>query len=343
MRYQAQSIESFRAFCDETAKIAASRVDREIRAGRLQYHDIDPAIPAGPMPRVLEPVAKQRTRALLSAPAPVDPDTLARRRALNERVHSAQLAASGENLGLPGTKIENKFFPGMGPATAPDLPGGGVVHPRVFSSEKAGPLVREMASGGLGPYRALRGTFKPETLTSSHPMDATLNRGVLQHELGEAAELGKKTIAPFASHLGPEPILREQLHVMGDPEAIGVMAKARRMNPDDHMVQKMVRQVGGTPDSPIPVGGRQHRALDRLLAGSGTKLSPAARMKSLQLGTALPGKEISHMPASARSEVLNQIRPLVSTLTDKSVPLMERGRAAYPTLKRLGEYVKRGI
>jgi hypothetical protein len=325
---------SIAAIADELAKIASSRLDREIRAGRLQYHDVNPAIPAGQMPSMLEPAAKRNTRSFLSSPADVAPEALARRRELNAAVTRAQLGATGENLGVPGMVMKGKLLPGVGPAT--------LVNQNVHSDENAGRFFRgAVGEGGfLGKVRAGAGSVNPALLPKAKPVDGTLNRAILQHEIGEAAELGRKVVAPHASHLGVEPIVREQLHAMGDPAAVRVMGKARTLNPDDAFVQKAIRQVGGTPDAPIPLGGKQHRALDRILSRSGEKLSPAARQRSLQF--ALSGKDISHMPAHIKEDLSN-LPKAVKALGDQGRPLLQRFRESMPILKRYGNYIKHGL
>lgn len=314
----------------EGQKEAASRLDREIRAGNLQYHDIDPSIPQGRMPAVLEPVAKQKSRAALAAPAAVAPSALARRQELNDRITKAQLAASGEALGVPGATMSGQMMMGMGPATM-----GTTVH----TDQNAGRFARSIVRGPIGQIQAVAGTMDPSLLPSARPVDGTLNRAIFQHELGEAAEMKRPVVAPHASHFGVEPIVREQLATVGDPEAVQALSQMRQMHPDDRFVQKAVRSVGGTPDSPIPLGGRQHRALDRIMARSGEELSPLARGRSLAV--AAGGKTVSHMPASVRDFAKNI--PNVAQQIGGEATLLGKARAALPYLSRVRQYVNRGV
>lgn len=314
----------------EMQKEAASRLDREIRAGNLQYHDIDPSIPQGQMPAVLEPVAKQKSRAALAAPAAVAPSALARRRDLNDRITKAQLASSGAALGVPGATMSGQMVMGMGPATM-----GTTVH----TDQNAGRFARSIMQGPIGQIRAVAGTMDPSLLPSARPVDSTLNRAIFQHELGEAAEMRRPVVAPHASHLGVEPIVREQLAVAGDPEAVQALSQMRQMHPDDRFVQKAVRSVGGTPDSPISLGGKQHRALDRVLARSGEELSPLARGRSLAV--AAGGKTVSHMPAGVRDFAKNI--PNVAQQISGEATLLGKARAALPYLSRVRQYVNRGV
>ncbi len=271
----------FAAFADELQKLAASRVDKEIAAGRLQYHDFLPHVPQGQVPGFMEPVFKRQMRSEFHAPAAVPADQLARRRALNARVGVAQAA----HPDLPGVKVHDEVAPGMGV---------GYASGNVFAPKEGPRMVRSLTenSPATGQAKFVFAATAPRehplrerAMAAPHPMDPTVQRGLQQHELGEHAEalrLGAGRPAAFnASHLGTEPILRESQAVQGDPDAVGTFRKLRSMHPDDAYVQKKLRSVGATPDHPVPLGGKQHRALDRILSRSAPQLSPQTRGKAL--------------------------------------------------------------
>jgi len=109
---------------------------------------------------------------------------------------------------------------------------------------------------------------------------AALKLVSLQHELGEAVEYMHKKIIPFSTHNGPEPLIREKLYSMGDP---GLQAEVCtwRTGKDDQLFEKLYKQVGGTPDRPVPLNGKAHRALERLLVRNVDKISTIARADAL--------------------------------------------------------------
>lgn len=103
---------------------------------------------------------------------------------------------------------------------------------------------------------------------------------VLQHELGEAVEYMRDQLIPFATHNGPEPIIREKLYSIGDP---GLQAEVRswRSSKDNQFFEKLYRQAGGTWDRPIALHSKAHRALERMLVRNVHKLSKKARAGAL--------------------------------------------------------------
>ena len=285
----------------ELEKIALPRYEREIQAGNIQRSDIIPGalnVKGG----ILGPSARSLTRNALAAPAAVAPEALAQKRELNQRLYNAQVAAPVQAHGIPGlASVHADMVPGAGPATAPGKTLAGNFVSQVHSPPNAGQFIRGASRGTVGSLGAIASSlpqaapYQKHLLPDAAPVDATLNKAVLQHELGEASEMSRPTVRPFASHLGPEPILRENLATQGDPEAIAAMSKVRKMNPDDNLVQKAIRRVGGTPDSPVPIGGKQHRAIEQMLDQGAQKLSPASRTRGLQLGAALE-KQVPYVP-----------------------------------------------
>ena len=141
----------------------------------------------------------------------------------------------------------------------------------------------------FGATRAVASTFDQLTpeirnklLVPPADVDRTLNHVVMQHELGEADLLGAKNVTPFASHFGMQPITREQIALMGDPEAQEVMQRIRGLHPDDALVQRKLRQAGATPNSPLPVEGRASRSVERNLAANPMQLASGTRAQAFK-------------------------------------------------------------
>lgn len=286
------------------SKLAASRIDKEIAAGRLRYSDVMPDVPEGGVGSIFEPFLKRRMRAEMSAPSEVAPEALARRRALNQKLYEARFA----HPDVPGVKMQKTLAPGLG---------AGMLLDSVYAPDTSARFVRTL-DRPFGVSRALGSTLHPaipeHLLTGAVAEDPTLNRAILEHELGEASTMNravarKGMAAPFASHLGSEPIIRENLALAGDPEALATMAKLRQRHPDDAYVQKLVRQAGGTPDAPIPLHGKQHRAIEAALAKHPEQLTKQTRSKAVNL-SALGQLPVSYVP-EAVSEEMRRIPPKV--------------------------------
>ena len=88
-----------------------------------------------------------------------------------------------------------------------------------------------------------------------------------QHEVSEArlwrqAEKAKDA-NPFASHLGSEPLLAERMHSVGDPQLQNFWDKLRNLHSEDKRVTQLMKEMGHTADRPMPMGGKQHRSLEK--------------------------------------------------------------------------------
>jgi hypothetical protein len=316
-------------------KLAASRLDKEIRKGKLKYRDLDPGIPEGELPGFLIPAAKQRQRKALMAPSAADAETLARRRALNDALFNAQIKATAKDLGLPKVVINENLIPGSAPATTR----GDVtqVHVGPTASRFLRPVVENpvRASFGIAPNLA------PEAA-----VDSTLNKAILHHELGEARTVGQPVLTPHATHLGIDPILLENIHSQGDPEAQDFFKKLRQMHPDDALVSKLVKQVGGTPDSPIPLDSRRAKALRNALLANTNQLSKGTRARLVMEGIATPSK-LPQVPETIR----NIPETVVAALTNignraESDDLRGAFRelyGVYPSLRDSAKYVIQGL
>ena len=337
------------SFTTTVEKIAASRLDREIAAGNVKYKQLDPRIPDVNIPEFLrpyvekyvEPYVKRHVRERMVAPAERSPEYLERLRKLNELVTRAQLKTTGRNLGVPKAVILNKMAPGVGPATA-KMPGTPGV--TVMSDENAGRFLRQVSGNTIDKIKAVMGTINAEHLVPPAPVDPTLNRMAFQHELGEAAEFGRNQVFPHASHLGVEPIIRENLSSLGDPEAQTLMQQLRQGNPDDLLVSKLLRSVGATPDAPIPLEGAQHRALNRILTDSAEQLSPSARGRALQFMQQM-GKEVPYVPEHVRKSLSEDFPAALKRIVESydKGNLMNTLRAELPAVKPIMTFVRKGV
>lgn len=265
----------------EELKTAAPRYERAISEGLIRRGDVVPGVPE--LPGVLGMASRKKTRDALAAPAEIPSSSVDFRRQLNQKKYEQQLSHAGDLV--PGATGHMDMAPnGMLAGMAPNPMGGMSVH----VPPESGALMRQAAEGNnlrLGgaslASKAGRNDVARQLLGPAAPVDATLNHMVGQHELGEASELGKGVARHNASHLGAEPILREQIAAHGDPEAMRIMARARQQHPDDAMVQGFIRRVGGTPDAPIPVGGRQHRAVERMIDQNVGHISTEAKQRAM--------------------------------------------------------------
>lgn len=135
-------------------------------------------------------------------------------------------------------------------------------------------------------------------------------------EMGPASDIGKslKPVTnpvsqqyepkPFASHLGPAAILAENQQSYRDPAAMRVQARMRSMTPDEQAFAAKVRQYGGTPSSPLPLGGKAHRKLED--AAVNLPQVPQAQ----QTRAMLPTAPITQQQAEAAQGGVNSARKM---------------------------------
>jgi hypothetical protein len=165
----------------------------------------------------------------------------------------------------------------------------------------------------------------------------------LQHELGEFEQYLGKDLMPFGTHAGTNPNVREKFHLTGDPVMYKEFAKSRTNSPDDVLFEKLYRQVGGTPDNPIPLHGKQHAALNKQMLRRAGEFSPEAKLLGLHhaSGKLLSDKGKYKVPY-VTSEALNDyeaavpnIRRYVQTQT-RMLPAAAKSRKISETIhKRL--------
>jgi len=284
------------------AKIAASRLDKEVLEGNVGYHDVDPRLPAS---MGQSGMGKGFTRMNAMAPAEQTPEAVARLRALraakDRNTYSLAdkarqtIEKNPEDLGnisnevLDQASIHNQMFPGAGPATVP-MHGAGN-RPGVFAGDDSGQFLRSMQDGPYGAFRADLSTKDPTNLAPiflnpRKSVDDSLNHGVLEHEIGERNTMlntnpqGRSIQHAHATHAGIEPLLREELAVQGDPEAVRTLQNLRQGNPDDRLTAALRRRAGAHPDSPLPLGGRQQRAVEKMMRDKAHLISKPAQARA---------------------------------------------------------------
>lgn len=336
------SIVQAQSFSDELEKIALSRLEKEIAAGRVSRGDV-PGLPAG--------ATKAQAQESFLAPAQVSPERLAKTRRLNEAVYRNRMKLTQgqlRSIGEPSVGLKKEHVPGMGPAT---LMGD------VYVPESTGRFMRTYGEGRTGKLRAALGTYEAQNpelanraLLPAHPMDPTLNRAVLGHEMGEAAEIkrmgdvnprtGKISAqpTPVSSHMGVKPLLEEQMVARGDPEAIRTMQRLRGMEQGDVSVQRAIRQAGGTPDRPLAVGGKQERAVRRIMSRKPENIGQAGRGRALQMYMASEGKitpsyamptealETAKSRATALKKPVQQLFQTPGTIREKAQQAVNIGK-----------------
>jgi hypothetical protein len=277
-------------------KEAASRIDKALAAGQLAFKDVMPGLPT-PRKDTFGAVSgwKKLWRDNVHAPTPRSAEELARTRALN----AAKAEQAVHNTGVRGVKVVRdngtEHLHGHGPHVAMNQSRRGnmrAVVPASAASDARESLhladtvmsraPKKLTASKAPKRQAIDGTVRSTPLNA--PEDSTLMHAITQHEIGEARTLKKvrgTEYAPHANHLGVEPTLRENIAVVDDPAAQEVMGRIRGMHPDDAHVQRLVRQVGGTHDSPIPLEGRRANALHRRLRATQGALSSDSRALSL--------------------------------------------------------------
>jgi hypothetical protein len=270
----------------------------------------------------------------------------------------------------------------------------------VYVSKDSGRFMRSATRGFGGQLVAAGSTFGEQApqvaqfanrfMPGPSKQDPTINLAVLQHELGEsntllraqaaqtqrliqtdpaairtlrqaadANMLGDK-LMPVGSHLGPEPNMRENLGMIGDPKAQATMKKLR-LDPGNDAVQKAIRQAGGHPDVPLAIGGRQQRAVERILSRRFSKDPKAigrdGRKKAIQLSGELGPEMIGYsLPDSAGTypkimeRNIDLGKNIGNQLSEKKYgPALQTFRGALPQakkdwgqLKSLQEWVDHG-
>lgn len=336
----------------ELGKYASTRYEREIQLGNILRSEVAPVAPVDTVAPFLAPAARKATREYLIAPADRPQDEVDLRRRLNLKRNEAFRTPQGH--GLADVTVSSEVHPGVIAGAMPKLMGGTSVS---VPSSGMSSVTEYMANKtpmddlktGLSAFQSARRGEGPGLSLFEHAQkrfpptasDATQTYATLRHELGEAEEFSHlnagRGVRPFASHLGSTPILREQEAMLGDPDAFSQMAKVRQLNQGDVRVQKLIRQVGGTADRPLPVGGRQQRALDRLIDAKPQELDPVGRGLAIRLGQ----ERVPYLPKDV---------PSIPQLVDETSAL--KGKGMFDRLRgakdlagkalRLGKFINTG-
>ena len=243
----------------------------------------------------------------------------------------------------------NFNIPAVGPAT---------VLNHVAVDDNAGQFFRDLVNKDR--KQVLLGTL-PSAIRnplgyqqSPQGVDSTLRHAILQHEGGEKAlahgsahartsknigldllrgEPKNENLAlaarPISGHFGAMPLLEEKRVIWRDPEAQQVFQDARRLDPDDRYVEKLHRQFGGRPDSPIALGSPQHAEIERRVASRMPEVG-AATQKRLQLAPL----GMSHgIPADDAASITKGVNSLVDSKL-RALP------AKNPLVQRIGAWAK---
>lgn len=251
-------------------KEGSTRYDRALEKGEITLGELASATGLDPRDSKFREDLMQPSK-----PAPGDAKALTLRNKINEKRNL--LHRKAEVHGVPNTTVHTGAHPLSIAATElrrdgtlqVTVPEKGMASVLLGSMQRTEPVARRL---GESPAEAYVRSAQERHGKQIGVIDPTATYATLQHELGEAAEGGRAKVTPFASHLGVEPILREQLATQGDAVASKLFHKVRQQDPADAHVQKLIRQVGGTPGAPVPLDGKQHRALVRLM--SDPKVAP---------------------------------------------------------------------
>lgn len=314
-------------YADVLAKFAASRIDKALAAGQVAFKDV--------MPKIKTPVGaeelkqwKQLHRSVAQSPAPRPRAEVARTRALNR----AKYEQATKNTGVPGVSVSRAPGPEeyIGVPFAQRVPGTVQAHvpddaPELMRYTAISSARRVQPRDGSRDFdrmpRPHGGTKIPEANLAAPrtpAADPSILHATTQHEIGEARTLvgapGTRMV-PHASHLGVEPTLRENLALLGDPTAQRIFGALRKGNPDDARVKRLIAQMGGTPDAPIPLDSRRSRALEKQLTTRPELLSDNAR--AIAFGASV------HAPEVAGAQKL--VPPRIAAAAEA---VRERGHAA---------------
>jgi len=148
-----------------------------------------------------------------------------------------------------------------------------------------------------------------------HPAHGTMQRAILEHEMAEGRTMGRGDRLFHASHLGPEPILAENLAAVGSPQAQELLKRTRLSNPDDALMRKKITQYGGTSGAPLPIGGRGQQNLEKFLMRNPDRLTQGARIKGIQ---AAVGETLMGTPTSGKTIVTPPTMDAINKLYDAS-------------------------
>lgn len=141
---------------------------------------------------------------------------------------------------------------------------------------------------------------------------------------------------PFASHFGPAALIAETHSTFRDPAAARYYETLRSREPGERFVRQKMKQFGHTHAYPLPLGGKQHFALEEAAAGMPLDLVHSAALnkrlnvipngivpKGLAAAVAAKHKEISDwvaqglFDAETAEPILNRLRSEMKSLQER--------------------------
>lgn len=326
-------------------KTAATRYDREVDAGRIDYFDV--ADRAGVDVNDYDIAELKRDlRAGLRAPSQPSESSLNLTRRLSESALSPTSERQLQARVGPYQRNSHGFSPSQGASYTYDPTSyRAEFDGRIHIGGNSPAMLRSVSDGGVDRARAAfavatqgRAREVVGSLAQSNPRvsdlaarawlsiapppanrasDSTLRRAVMLHEVGEQSDLlgqspqsqanaspwGRSSMrqpAPHSSHVGVTPLVNERIALRGDPAAFADMQAAREVNTGDVLAAKRYTQMGGTYDRPIPLQSRQHRALERAVAGD-FDLLPRGERLPVFARSAFDGASHGEAPSLNRS------------------------------------------
>jgi hypothetical protein len=141
---------------------------------------------------------------------------------------------------------------------------------------------------------------------------------------------------PFASHFGPAALIAETHSTFRDPAAARYYETLRSREPGERFVRQKMKQFGHTHAYPLPLGGKQHFALEEAAAGMPLDLIHSEALnrrlnsipngivpKGLAASVAAKHKEISDLVAKGffdaeiAAPILNRLRSEMKSLQER--------------------------
>lgn len=251
----------YHGYLHTLTKLGASRIDKEIAKGNLTWGEV--AAAQGTKTRYKrDDLLRQTMRKEWHSPGPRSASEMKMRGAVAEHAYAKALREGAVTLS-DGSRTPIR----QGEEFAYHSPG------RLWGEGHI-----EVPKDGPSDMKALqRDTAKSLRIRAEPHQNAVFQNAWLRHEIGEAdSHLLDEGLA-HSTHLGPRPVLEENMAAYGRPDVSRVIQKIRSGSPDDALVARLQRQVGYHPDRPIPLDGRQHKALNARVTASPHLLAQETR------------------------------------------------------------------
>jgi hypothetical protein len=257
-------ISKYAGMREELEKIALTRWQKEQAAGNMSARDTL-RLPAGAASNKPDLIRAARD-SMWSGGTDLSPEQLERHRALNGMLAETDVTRLG---GIHSHTLH------AGPQTT--LSG------QVSVGPDAGTWFRRYAEGHA--EEDVRNQHRQIYSQLRQPEDRTIYRAVAAHEGGEkalarGANDREMPLRPIGTHAGALPIVAEQQAMYRDPTAQRVTEKFRNADPDNAFIAKKIRQYGGTPNNPLPIGGKAHVKLEEEVYKHTPETLPAAGLRS---------------------------------------------------------------